>query len=77
MYLQRLRERREISQDTLADLMQVSQATVSKTERREDMLISTLRTFIEALGGHLQLLAKFPSETIELSLPGGDKTKLA
>lgn len=67
MYLQRLREHREVSQETLADLMRVSQATVSKTERREDMLLSTLRNFVEALGGHLQLVAKFPSETIELS----------
>jgi len=67
MYLQRLREHREVSQETLADLMRISQATVSKTERREDMLLSTLRNFVEALGGHLQLVAKFPSETIELS----------
>ena len=68
MYLQHLRERREFSQEALAGLMQVSQATVSKTERRADMLLSTLRNFVEALGGHLHLVAKFPSETIELSL---------
>jgi hypothetical protein len=42
-------------------------STVSKTERREDMLLSTLRNFVEALGGHLRLVARFPSETIELS----------
>ena len=68
MYLQRLREHREVSQETLADLMRVSQATVSKTERREDMLLSTLRTFVEALGGRLQVVAKFPSESIELNV---------
>lgn len=73
MYLQRLREHREVSQETLADLMRVSQATVSKTERREDMLLSTLRTFVEALGGRLQVVAKFPTETIELSFQ--DKKK--
>lgn len=77
MYLQRLREHRELSQEALADLLQVSQATVSKTERREDMLLSTLRTFVEALGGHLQLIAKFPSETIELSFQDGKKRKPA
>jgi DNA-binding transcriptional regulator YiaG len=77
MYLQRLREHREISQEALADLMRVSQATVSKTERREDMLLSTLKNFIEALGGHLHLVAKFPSETIELSFGSADKTKPA
>lgn len=68
MYLQRLREHREVSQETLADLLRVSQATVSKTERREDMLLSTLRTFVEALGGRLQVVAKFPSESIELNV---------
>jgi hypothetical protein len=57
--------------------MKVSQASVSKTERRHDMLLSTLRSFVEALGGDLQLVAKFPSETIELSLPSGDKRKRA
>ena len=68
MHLQRLREHREISQETLAEILHVSQATVSKTERREDVLLSTLKSFVEALGGRLQLVAKFPSETIELSL---------
>lgn len=73
MHLQRLREHREISQEALAELLHVSQATVSKTERREDILVSTLKSFVEALGGRLQLIAKFPSETIELSLPAGSK----
>jgi DNA-binding transcriptional regulator YiaG len=77
MYLQRLREHRAVSQEALADLMSISQASVSKTERREDMLLSTLRSFIEALGGHLQLVAKFPSETIELSLQSSEKRKRA
>jgi transcriptional regulator with XRE-family HTH domain len=77
MYLQRLREHCEISQEALADLMRVSQATVSKTERRDDMLLSTLRNFVEALGGHLHLVAKFPSETIELNVLPRNKRKLA
>jgi DNA-binding transcriptional regulator YiaG len=77
MYLQRLREHRDVSQETLAELLKVSQASVSKTERRQDMLLSTLRAFIEALGGDLHLVAKFPSETIELSLPSGEKRKRA
>jgi DNA-binding transcriptional regulator YiaG len=77
MYLQRLREHREVSQEVLGDLMNVSQASVSKTERREDMLLSTLSSFIEALGGRLQLVAKFPSETIELNMQGRNKRKRA
>lgn len=77
MFLQRLREHREVSQEALAELMKVSQASVSKTEHRQDMLLSTLRSFIEALGGNLHLVAKFPSETIELSLPSGEKRRRA
>jgi DNA-binding transcriptional regulator YiaG len=77
MYLQRLREHREVSQETLAELMRVSQATVSKTERRDDMLLSTLRNFVEALGGRLHVVAKFPSETIELNVTPRNKRKLA
>ncbi|TMQ07113.1 MAG: helix-turn-helix transcriptional regulator [Deltaproteobacteria bacterium] len=67
MHLRRLRAHREVSQEALADLMQVSQVAVSKMERREDMLLSTLRAFVKALGGRLHVVAKFPSETIELS----------
>ncbi|HVV85632.1 MAG TPA: helix-turn-helix domain-containing protein [Kofleriaceae bacterium] len=73
MHLQRLREHRAISQDELAELLHVSQATVSKTERRDDVLVSTLRGFIEALGGRLQLIAALPSEIV-LSL-AGDKVR--
>lgn len=73
MHLQRLREHREISQEALAELLHVTQATVSKTERRGDVLLSTLRAFVEALGGDLHLVAKFPSETIELAVPSGSK----
>lgn len=68
MHLQALREHRNVSQDTLARLMELSQAAISKTERRGDMLLSTLQGFIEALGGELRISAKFPSETIELDL---------
>lgn len=77
MHLQHLREHREISQEALSDLMQISQASVSKTERREDMLLSTLRAFVEALGAELLLVAKFPSESIEISLQSNDKRKRA
>jgi len=68
MHLQALREHRNISQDTLANLMRLSQATVSKTERRGDVLLSTLQNFVEALGGELRISAKFPTETIDLAL---------
>jgi DNA-binding XRE family transcriptional regulator len=68
MHLQALREHRNLSQETLAKLMQLSQAAISKTEHRGDLLLSTLQSFIEALGGELRISAEFPTETIELDL---------
>jgi transcriptional regulator with XRE-family HTH domain len=68
MHLQALREHRNVSQDALAKLMRISQASISKTERRGDVLLSTLQSFIEALGGELRISARFPTETIELEL---------
>jgi hypothetical protein len=44
----------------MGDVLEVNQATVSKIERRADMYISTLRTFIEAMGGELAIVASFP-----------------
>ena len=64
MHLQALREHRNVSQDSLAKLLKLSQ-------RRGDVLISTLQSFIEALGGELRISAKFPKETIELELRHG------
>jgi DNA-binding transcriptional regulator YiaG len=75
MHLQALREHRNVSQDTLARLMKLSQASISKTERRGDVLLSTLQSFIEALGGELKISAKFPTETIELDLAQGGGRK--
>jgi transcriptional regulator with XRE-family HTH domain len=75
MHLQALRKHRNVSQETLAKLMELSQASISKTERRGDMLLSTLQSFIEALGGELRITAEFPTETIELDLLQGATRK--
>jgi ribosome-binding protein aMBF1 (putative translation factor) len=58
--LQDLRMARSHSQNDLAGKLKVKQAAVSKLERRKDMNISTLRSMIEALGGKLEILARFP-----------------
>jgi len=68
MQLQELRDHRSISQERLAKVMKVSQANISQTERRADVLLSTLQSYVEGLGGELLVLAKFPGETIELEL---------
>lgn len=66
MQLQDLRKAREITQVELAKLMSVEQAAVSKLERREDMYVSTLRQYVEALGGELKLIASFPDVDIQV-----------
>jgi transcriptional regulator with XRE-family HTH domain len=60
MPLDELREARELTQNQLAQSLNVSQGAVSKVERRADMYISTLRSYIRAIGGDLQIRAVFP-----------------
>lgn len=66
--LQELRELRRLSQQDLAATLKVSQASVSKTERRSDVLVSTLASYVEGLGGTLVVTAKFPAEEIPIDL---------
>lgn len=73
MQLQALRKYRRISQELLAKAMKISQASVSQTEQRSDVLLSTLQNYVAALGGELHVIAKFPGETIELEF--GDDNK--
>ena len=47
-------------------MLNVEQAAISKLENREDMYVSTLREYIRALGGELQLVAKFPDAEIKV-----------
>lgn len=67
MPLQELRQARQLSQEQLAAILQVKQASISKLERRTDMYISTLRHFIEAMGGELEIMAKFPDGVIRIT----------
>jgi DNA-binding XRE family transcriptional regulator len=64
--LQELRERRHLSQVAVAAKLKVRQPTISKIERREDMNLSTLRRYIRALGGELQVTAQFPDGEVEI-----------
>jgi len=61
--LQELRRAREYSQQTLADAMGVPQSAISKIERRTDAYVSTLRKYLRAMGGELEIVAAFPDGT--------------
>jgi transcriptional regulator with XRE-family HTH domain len=67
MPLQELRHARNLSQEQLARSLSVKQAAVSKLEQRTDMYISTLRNFINAMGGDLEIVAKFPDGSVQIS----------
>lgn len=67
MPLAELRRARGLSQKTLAGVLHVDQASISKLERRADMYISTLRSHIEAMGGELEITARFPDGAVKIA----------
>ena len=67
MPMDELREARSLTQTQLAEILQVSQGAVSKVERRADMYISTLRSYISAMGGSLQIRAVFPDGEVVIN----------
>ena len=60
MTLRELRKARQLTQVSVARELGVSQDAVSRLERRSDLLLSTLRRTVEAMGGTLSLVARFP-----------------
>ncbi|MBW4619702.1 MAG: helix-turn-helix domain-containing protein [Cyanosarcina radialis HA8281-LM2] len=60
MTLRDLRKARELTQERMAELLKIRQDSISKLEKRSDLLLSTLRSYVKAMGGELQLTAKFP-----------------
>ena len=60
MTLQALRKQLELTQESMAERLDIRQGNISKVENRSDMLISTLRSYVEAMGGTLELVARMP-----------------
>ena len=60
--LAELRRARAMTQEQLAADLHVGQASIAKLERRTDMYLSTLRRFVEAMGGELEIVARFPDQ---------------
>ena len=71
MPLNELRRARRVTQGTLATAMRTSQSEVSKLEQRTDTSISTLQNYIRALGGTLDIVARFPDGSVRISQFGG------
>jgi transcriptional regulator len=67
MRLEQLRRAREHTQATLAVAMETTQGEVSKLEKRTDCYVSTLRSYIEALGGELEIVARFEGQVVKIN----------
>jgi predicted XRE-type DNA-binding protein len=69
LLLGEIRERRSLSQNDVAEVLGASQARVSQLESQSDLYLSTLKRYIEALGGELEVAAVFDGERIEIGVP--------
>lgn len=67
MPLNELRQARGLSQKMLADVLHVQQPSIAKMEKRTDMYLSTLRSHIEAMGGELYIIARFPDGAVRIN----------
>jgi transcriptional regulator len=58
-----------MTQVELAEMLGVTQATLSKLERRADLKVSTLRRYVESLGGRLEIVARIGERSVTVELP--------
>ena len=74
--LRDLRQAQHLTQERMAELLGVEQENVSRLERRADLLLSTLCSYVAAMGGKLRLVAEFPNRkpvTVALGDIRGDE----
>jgi transcriptional regulator with XRE-family HTH domain len=67
MPLHKLRQAQKLSQQRLGELLEIPQSSISKIEHQADMYVSTLRSYVEALGGELEITAKMPDGNVRIS----------
>ena len=67
MPLHELRRARALTQTNLAEALHVSQPAVAKLEQRADIYVSSLRSYIEAVGGRLRIVAEFPEGEVAIT----------
>jgi DNA-binding XRE family transcriptional regulator len=66
--LEQLRAARNLTQTNLAHTLGVNQSAISKIEKRSDMYLSTLRSYVEAMGGVLDIQAIFPEGAVHIDM---------
>ncbi len=76
MTLRDLRKARDLTQERMAELLGVGQDNISRLESRADMLVSTLRSYVAAMGGSLDLIVRFPDRpAVSLAALFGNEDK--
>jgi transcriptional regulator with XRE-family HTH domain len=70
MALDELRTAKQLTQADMAEMLEVPQSSISRIERRADMYLSTLRNYIHAMGGVLQIQAVFPDGAVVIDQLG-------
>jgi DNA-binding XRE family transcriptional regulator len=65
--ISKLRKDQELTQEELAAIMEIRQAAISQIENQEDVLVKTLQRYVKALGGELEVRAKFPDRVVMLN----------
>jgi len=75
MPLDALRDARQLTQVQMAQLLKISQGAVSKVERRTDMFVSTLRNYVRAIGGDLEIRAVFPEGDVLIDQFSGESRR--
>src|SRR5215510_11823829 len=71
--LSHLRKARRLTQERMAELLNIGQDSISRLEHRSDLLISTLQSYVEAMGGALKLVVQFPDGMATLSGLGNEE----
>ena len=66
--LEQLRSARSLTQTNMAQILGVNQSAISKIEKRTDMYLSTLRSYVEAMGGSLEIRAVFPEGAVRVDI---------
>ena len=67
MALNELRQALKISQAELAEKLRVKQPAISRLEKRTDMYVSHLRQVIQAMGGELEIVARFTDGEVKIN----------
>jgi DNA-binding XRE family transcriptional regulator len=75
MNLRQLRKARKLTQARVAKVLGITQDSVSRLERRGDVLLSTLRKTVKAMGGEVRIVAEFPDRGPVVLFESGDRGK--